>query len=732
MKQSKDKTRPEVTVSYFPKITGKSKQMNLYEVLDWIKIGQYRTKVESVRKFANEGKFKKSSELKTLLPSFTPSGLFNETHRKEDLIQYNSMVILDIDKIGVERVAELKKKAIGNDKVFAAFISPSGNGLKILVKTDSTTETHEAAFGQIAEHFEKELQVTIDKSGKDYSRLCFLSYDPDLYLNEEAVVFKTETEAKNTISGKISYSGDVTELYTYTVTYTEKIKQFYTGERNNFIYLLSNNLNRVGIDKATAESLIKANYNDRDMGKEIQASINSAFSHSDEHGIWKPEYIISVISVKTATSVKQNLSNGTPYIPSEVYNNLPKLINKCVQGFEVQREKDIMLTGSITILSGCFQTVTGIYDRREYSPNLFCFIVAPPASGKGVLVYAKMLAQKIHGDIIQRFDNPKNDRDAPMQRTHFIPADSSAAAVKGILNLNHGIGTICETEADTLSSTLQQDWGQYSDLMRKAFQNEPVTFSRLGKKESIMIEEIQYPKLSICLSGTPSQIPALIKGIVDGMFSRFIFYSFRNSGTPAFKNVFSEGGILNLNEYFNGLSEEVYNDYYSKLDREKPIYFSLQKHQQDDFLKWFDKMIKKTNLLFSDETDSIVYRLGLITFRIAMVLTIIRKIERNELMGKIECDDVDFKSSLTLSEVYLEHSLAVYQLLPRTKTVNQTVELFFEVLPNSFKYNEAVKIGEYVINISEKTVYNHLKEMKDAGIIQQPKRNGAYFKAEVQ
>jgi hypothetical protein len=268
--------------------------------------------------------------------------------------------------------------------------------------------------------------------------------------------------------------------------------------------------------------------------------------------------------------------------------------------------------------------------------------------------------------------------------------------------------------------------------MRKAFQNEPVTFSRPGKKESSQIEEIQSPKLSICLSGTPSQIPALIKGIVDGMFSRFIFYSFRNTGTPAFKDVFSEGGIINLNEYFSKLSEEVYVDYYSLLNKEKAIYFSLQKHQQEAFLKWFDKMIKKTNLLFGDETDSIVYRLGLITFRIAMVLSIIRQIEKNVLTGEILCEDVDFKTSLTLSEVYLEHSLAVYQLLPRTKVVNQTFEIFLEVLPDSFTYNEAVKIGEYLINSSAKSVYNHLKDLKDAGLIQQPKRNGPYLKTEMQ
>ena len=154
---------------------------------------------------------------------------------------------------------------------------------------------------------------------------------------------------------------------------------------------------------------------------------------------------------------------------------------------------------------------------------------------------------------MNEFEDPQANGDTQCKGHIICPPDSSAAAVKGNLKLNIGIATICETEADTLSSTLQQEWGQFSDLMRKAFQHEPITFSRLGEKSMIKLEEIPCPRLSICLSGTPNQIHGLIKGIEDGMFSRIMFYSFRNVDIPAFKDVFSDTGS-NLTEYFNKIS----------------------------------------------------------------------------------------------------------------------------------------------------------------------------------
>ena len=52
----------------------------------------------------------------------------------EFLQQYNQLVVLDIDKLSLEKLTDTKQKAKENEFVFSAFISPSGNGLKVFVK----------------------------------------------------------------------------------------------------------------------------------------------------------------------------------------------------------------------------------------------------------------------------------------------------------------------------------------------------------------------------------------------------------------------------------------------------------------------------------------------------------------------------------------------------------------------------------------------------------------------
>ena len=70
--------------------------------------------------------------------------------------------------------------------------------------------------------------------------------------------------------------------------------------------------------------------------------------------------------------------------------------------------------------------------------------------------------------------------------------------------------------------------------------------------------------------------------------------------------------------------------------------------------------------------------------------------------------------------------------MPRNHDINPTIMTLLSFLPDSFTYNEAVKIGEATMNISEKTVYNYLIKLKEAEWIKQPKKNGHYFKSDLQ
>ena len=80
-----------------------------------------------------------------------------------------------------------------------------------------------------------------------------------------------------------------------------------------------------------------------------------------------------------------------------------------------------------------------------------------------------------------------------------------------ILGDNDGIGLLFESEGDTLSQTLKSDYGNYSDVLRKAFHHELVSLSRRKDREYC---EVSNPRVSVALAGTPEQVRKLMQKTV--------------------------------------------------------------------------------------------------------------------------------------------------------------------------------------------------------------------------
>ena len=78
----------------------------------------------------------------------------------------------------------------------------------------------------------------------------------------------------------------------------------------------------------------------------------------------------------------------------------------------------------------------------------------------------------------------------PELKLFFIPANSSSAMVIKHLLESGGMGVICETEADTLGNILKNDWSNYSDLLRKVFHFEPISYSRKSNDEYLSLIHI--------------------------------------------------------------------------------------------------------------------------------------------------------------------------------------------------------------------------------------------------
>lgn len=182
-----------MNVSIFQNFNEVSEDLALPAVLDQIQNGRYRVQIENLRALLQEGKEKEYTNRKKSLPAFTPSATFQGGRKMEFLQEYTGFIILDLDKVPDDQLPQIKSAAVACPFTYACFISPGNNGLKILIRTDSKPVNHEAVFSELKNYFENLLNYPIDRSGKDITRLCFFSYDPELYFNPKSETFSTHT-----------------------------------------------------------------------------------------------------------------------------------------------------------------------------------------------------------------------------------------------------------------------------------------------------------------------------------------------------------------------------------------------------------------------------------------------------------------------------------------------------------------------------------------------------------
>ena len=159
----------------------------LIQILNNIKSGTYKNLISNVRSQSSIEDYKKA---KQNLPMFTASGIFS--HRNDDLnnlIQYSNIIILDFDHFPDYPEAEIfKNKLISYATpyhIFAVWISPSGMGVKAVMVHDNTDpQQHLRMFYQIKRDLFPNTPQFDMKCG-NISRTCFVSDDPDLFINQD-------------------------------------------------------------------------------------------------------------------------------------------------------------------------------------------------------------------------------------------------------------------------------------------------------------------------------------------------------------------------------------------------------------------------------------------------------------------------------------------------------------------------------------------------------------------
>ncbi len=726
---------------------------SLILILNDIKIGKYRVEIERIRSCIESGDTEKADQLKKQLSAFTPSGTYEGGRKAHLLKQYSGFVHLDFDKLTPEKLNDAFLKIKQIPYTFGCFRSPSDNGLKVFIEVNTTSVHHDIAYHQVQEYYEKALGILCDPKCKDITRLCFMSDDPDAYKNlnnEKFIVQLSEAATPVSISTATPQLAspiiapdnpeDLDSLFIFNqqILFTNQKTEYSDGNRNNYIYLLASNCNRAGLPEN--DTLILCSQHFDLPEKEIRASVRSAYTnHSAEFAKFANFAKLRTSAPDTKEDLPEDYLKNTPMLPDEFFQNLPVLLQSGAGAFTDRRERDVFFTGALAILSGCMPNVRGIYKQQKVYPNLFAFIIAPAASGKGALKFSKMLADKRHDLLIRRSREQQQQYETEMNqfktrerskkknepseeppeqppfKVVFIPANSSYAKILTHLQQNEGEGIICETEADTMGNVLKQEWGGYSDMLRKAFQHERISSSKKTNNEYI---EVNEPRLSVAISGTPNQVTGLISSAEDGLFSRFIFYAFKVE--QQWLDVSPYANSINLTDHFTSLSQETFD--MINLLEQYPTIVELSRCQWDRLNSTCSHWLYEVVTFASDDAGSIVKRLGLILYRIAMIFTALRKVENGDTAQCVECTDVDFDSALLLANLYLQHSLLMFHNLPKQGDSavfksGDNKRKFFEALPHDFKRAEAAELGKKY-NLSPRSVDSLLKELTGRYLVQ--------------
>jgi hypothetical protein len=229
--------------------------------------------------------------------------------------------------------------------------------------------------------------------------------------------------------------------------------------------------------------------------------------------------------------------------------------------------------------------------------------------------------------------------------------------------------------------------------------------------------ELETPRMSAVLSGTPRQIKSLVPDTENGLFSRFMFYYM--NVRLVWKDVFASADGEPAGEFFSDLGQEYFTLYRALEEQNRWLRFSLQPSQQQQFNDYFEGIQKEYTEMLGLDILASVRRLGLITYRIAMILTALRLQETGNFSDVLVCDDRDFETALSISKVLIKHTEKVYKTLEVSDSTNmkkniQTQKklmksIFFEKLPVTFSRQDYITIAAD-LGIHERTSTRYVNE----------------------
>ena len=390
----------------------------------------------------------------------------------------------------------------------------------------------------------------------------------------------------------------------------------------------------------------------------------------------------------------------TPYLAE---GQLPTLLAEALSVSPEGETRDMLLLSLLTNCAYALPAMRMLHGRphHTYSPELLTMIVAPAASGKGIMNYGRLLLQAIEGC---------NGKQV------YIPANSSASALLKMMDEYDGRGIVFATEMDTLTQTLRAAYGQFGDIVRCIFEHETVSQLRRQNNEFI---EIRSPRIAMLLSGTPNQVSPLLRNRENGLMSRFACYVVNNrmDFDDHVWDVEEEGNIPHESMLYDRLATELGDRYLWMETADHECYFYLTNTQLKTIKRMFRSEYDTYSAEFGDLFDASLKRMPVIMKRIGMILAGLRLDMTKPLPERVVCSEEDFQTMLLIGHKLLMHAAMVFQMMPELKATpvgeiggNMLQRQFFQMLSTDFTKQDAVKQAE-VLGVNVRTMEDWLEKM---------------------
>lgn len=447
--------------------------------------------------------------------------------------------------------------------------------------------------------------------------------------------------------------------------------------------------------------------------------------------------------------------------------DIPAILHPVYDSQTDNAGRDKMLLGTLNIISGLLpDSYYGKYDRRKVYAPIYNILYGRFATSKGDLEGVRHIATPLKREMRRKYEEQlasyekemaewevKNKKERgpqpkePVLCSPFISANSSSAVVYYDLGNNGGWGVMFETEADSLTNMLSKsEYGDYSDLLRKTHHHETCSYKRKGDNISI---EIDNPRLSILLTCTGSQLPALLPpgNVSNGLASRFLFYALPDAKIE-FRNVF-EGGDQLIEDIFKDLGDKFMPLYHALQTHKTPIQFLLSSQQKQQFVNTFNEVLLEQFYMLGDGIQGFIFRIALECFRYAMVLTALRRLSEWDGLDSLfdddeqalVCDDRDFNTAMTIINCLVNHTGRVYAVLASqdndpfrntNEKPSDEIRRYYKALPDGrqFKTSEAMEVAK-TLEMPERTAKRHLGEMSTKFQVLDRLSQGVYVKVNI-